>query len=146
MNRKKINNRFKSNSSFTSKRMKRVKSSDTKLEKAMEELLIEIGVPFVKQPELYGHPDFQLSEGHILIFCDSSFWHGRNPDDLSGKNFKTNKELWIDKLTKTKQRDKRINRELKSQGHKVLRFWDDEILRSPETCKKRLLKEIRNAQ
>ena len=136
MNGKKTIRKFKSNSSFTSERMKRVKSSGTKLEQAMEKLLVEIGVLYVKQPKLLGHPDFELQGRYVLIFCDSSFWHGRNPDDLSGKNFIKNKELWIEKLKKTQQRDKRINRELKRAGYKVLRFWDDEILKSPETVKK----------
>ncbi len=130
--------RFRSNSPLTSERMRKVKSSGTKIEERMEKILNEIGIPYVKQPKLSGHPDFGLMEKRVLIFCDSSFWHGRNPDDLSGKNFRRNKDLWVEKLTKTKARDKKVNKELRGQGYKVLRFWDDEILKSPEKVKKKI--------
>ena len=134
--KKKTKRKFETNSHFASERMKKVKSKGTGLEEAMENILIEIGALYVKQPKLPGHPDFEVQGRQILIFCDGSFWHGRNPDDLSGKNFKRNKELWVEKLTKTKRRDRKVNKELKRQGYEVLRFWDDEILKSPETVKK----------
>jgi DNA mismatch endonuclease (patch repair protein) len=127
---------FKPNSKEVSNRMSKIKSRNTRLEEAMEESLTEIGVPFVKQPKMTGHPDFKLKECNLVIFCDSSFWHGRNPEDVSGKNFKRNRDLWVEKLTKTKQRDRRVNMELRKHGYKVLRFWDDEILKSPEAVKK----------
>ncbi|MEM0134416.1 MAG: DUF559 domain-containing protein [Thermoplasmatales archaeon] len=131
--------KFKSSSPFTSKRMKRVKSVGTKLEMAMENILVEAGISYAKQPKLRGHPDFELRGTSILIFCDSSFWHGRNQDDVSGRNFKRNKKLWVEKLTKTRERDKKINEYLKGQGYVVLRFWDDEILKSPEEVKRVIL-------
>ena len=116
--------------------MRRIKSKDTKLEASMEQILVQMNLQYVKHPSLIGHPDFQLADTRILIFCDSSFWHGRNPDDLSGKNFKRNKELWVEKLTKMKRRDRKVNKELKRQSYEVLRFWDEEILESPEMVKK----------
>ena len=127
---------FSVKSKKDSLRMKKIKSKGTKLEGAMRIFLDDLNLRYLEQPEITGNPDFKLKDYEVLIFCDSSFWHGRNPDDLSGKNFKRNKELWVEKLTKTKRRDRKVNKELKRQGYEVLRFWDDEILKSPETVKK----------
>lgn len=102
----------------------------------MKVILNDMDLEFLEQPKIIGLPDFKLSDYQVVIFCDSSFWHGRNPEDVSGKNFKRNKKLWVEKLKKTKHRDKKVNKELKRQGFKVLRFWDDEILKSPERVKK----------
>lgn len=139
-----LRNRFDPGSSITSERMRKVKNKGTRIEKIMESVLNETGLKFVKQPKLLGRPDFLLEDKNIAIFCDSSFWHGRNPDDISGKNFKRNRDLWVEKLTKTVERDRKVNVELAKMGWKVLRFWDDEILKSPEECKKKILNEIKD--
>ena len=139
-----VRNFFKSESEKTSDRMRRIRSRGTKLEASMENILVELELSYTKQPRILGHPDFELTESHVLIFCDSSFWHGRNPNDVSGKNFQRNRKLWVEKLTKTIERDKQVNEELTKSGWKVLRFWDDEILKTPETCRNRILEKVRN--
>ena len=138
-----LKNRFDPGSSITSERMRKIRNKGTRIEKAMESVLNEMELRFEKQPKLLGHPDFLLEGKSVVIFCDSSFWHGRNPDDVSGKNFKRNRELWVEKLTKTIERDKKVNMELTKMGWKILRFWDDEILKFPEECKRKILNEIK---
>ena len=137
-----LRNQFVTDSEATSERMRLVKSKGTKLEASMEEILKSMNLKAEVQPKILGKPDFRIIDTNVLIFCDSSFWHGRNPEDLSGKNFKRNKALWMDKLTKTKRRDQMVTRKLKSEGWKVLRFWDDDLLKNPEKCKNRILREI----
>ena len=134
---------FDPSSSVTSERMRKIKNKGTGIEKAMECVLKGMELRFEKQAKLPGHPDFVLIGNNVVIFCDSSFWHGRNPDDVSGKNFKRNRELWSEKLTKTVERDKKVNLQLAKMGWKVLRFWDDEILKSPEECRKKIAVEIK---
>jgi len=135
---------FTSASVKNSERMKKIKGKGTKIEVAMEKILKELHVSYSSQPKMIGRPDFVIQEYMIVIFCDSSFWHGRNPDDLSGRNFKRNKELWVEKLTKTVERDKKISADLAKMGWKVLRFWDSELLRFPDECKKRILREMKS--
>ena len=89
-----------------------------------------------------GHPDFRIKEANVLVFCDSSFWHGRREKEIKGEAFKKNKEFWMNKLTENKKRDARINRALRKEGWCVLRFWDTDIFKFPEKVIKRLLKEI----
>lgn len=138
MNDRTVKSEFPSGSVETSERMQKIRSKGTRLERVMSEILQEMELKYFEQPKMTGHPDFKLKNHDIVIFCDSSFWHGRNPDDVSGKNFKRNRDLWVEKLTKTKQRDKKINRELRRHGFMVLRFWDDEILRYPDKVKKKI--------
>ena len=138
MKRRILKSEFPSGSVATSERMQKVKSKGTRLEGAMSEILEGMGLECFEQPKMTGRPDFKLKNYDVVIFCDSTFWHGRNPDDVSGKNFKRNRNLWVEKLTKTKLRDKKVNKELRRQGFKVLRFWDVEILKSPDKVKKKI--------
>jgi len=124
--------------------MKRVKSIGTRLEQAMESLLKERKVKYEKQPNLRGKPDFRIKKSNVLIFCDSSFWHGRRMREITGEAFKKNKEFWVNKLMENKKRDARINRALRKEGWKVLRFWDTEILKNPNGIIKKLNLKIKN--
>ena len=113
-------------------RMRRVVSKDTGLERTMEGILKRLGIKYVSQPKVEGHPDFMITGTNILIFCDSSFWHGRNKKDLSGETFNKNKKLWMEKLNRNRKRDAVINRRLRQNGWRVYRFWDDEIYKKPD--------------
>lgn len=133
---------FRKPSHETSKRMKLIKSSGTRLEKAMEKLLLGLGLRYEKQPCLIGQPDFRIKDTNVLIFCDSSFWHGRREKEISGKAFRKNVEFWTAKLLETRKRDMRTNRILRKEGWHIVRFWDTDILNSPEKVIKKLLKEL----
>ena len=137
---------FKKPSLAVSRRMKRVKGSNTKIEKIMERLLRKERIKYRKQVNLRGlpgRPDFRIVGTNVLIFCDSSFWHGRRKNEVSGVAFKKNKAFWVNKLTENKKRDSRINRILRKNGWKVLRFWDTNILKFPEKVVKRVVKEVK---
>lgn len=121
-----------------SERMKKVKSKGTKLEKAMEEILKELGIPYEKQIDLPGKPDFKIKESNVLIFCDSSFWHGRRPREISGEAFTRNREFWTKRLNDNHKRDQRINRKLRAEGWSVHRFWDTDILRKSDKVVRRI--------
>ena len=109
------------------------------MEKAMEEILKSLHVRYEKQPHLTEHPDFRIKGTNVLIFCDSSFWHGRRLSEITGEAFKKNRELWVKKLTENKKRDKRYNRALRKRGWLVQRFWDTDVLKRHDKVRKRLL-------
>jgi len=56
--------------------MKKVKGRGTKPEKIFASLLRKNGIKYQGQPKLFGKPDFRVKDTKVLIFCDSSFWHG----------------------------------------------------------------------
>jgi DNA mismatch endonuclease (patch repair protein) len=127
------------------RKMQKVKSRDTSLERKVEEILKGMKLKYIKQPKMHGRPDFRIRGTRVLVFCDSSFWHGRSKKDLSGRSFSNNKTLWINKLKATKKRDRKITIELRSHGWKVLRFWDDEIIKRPKVVINRVKEELNEA-
>lgn len=133
---------FEKPSKEVSERMKKVKSVGTSLEKRMESILRNHGIRYQKQPNLQGHPDFRISGTNVLIFCDSSFWHGRREREITGNAFKKNREFWREKLTENRKRDNRNNRVLRKSGWSVWRFWDTDILKRPDKVRNRLRRII----
>ena len=109
----------------------------------MEDLLKEQKMKYERQVDLPGCPDFKIVGTNVLIFCDSSFWHGRRAREIKGEAFKKNKEFWVNKLRENRRRDARINRILRKEGWHVLRFWDTDILKFPEKVIKKLLRELK---
>lgn len=111
-----------------SERMRRIRSSRTGLEKAMQALLRSAGIRFRSQQKHFGKPDLRVVGTKLLIFCDSSFWHGRNFEE---RHFSRNRALWAGKIRKNIRRDRLVNRTLSRRGWHVLRFWDFEISENP---------------
>ena len=132
---------------ITSERMRRIPRKGTKIEITMCEYLNQLEIEFDHQVEIAGSkPDFRLTGTNTLIFCDSSFWHGRRLKDTSGETFNRNKEFWAKKLLENKKRDMRINRRLRRVGWSVHRFWDTDILNKPEKVLRRLRRILEKHQ
>jgi DNA mismatch endonuclease (patch repair protein) len=129
---------------FTKKKrseiMSRIRSKGTKLELRLKEALEESGITFQYQPKLYGKPDF-LIPPNITVFCDSSFWHGRNWTKLEKQ---LPKEYWRTHIKKNKQRDKIVNKQLREEGFIVLRFWDDQVERQLTQCLGKIRKMLKS--
>ena len=111
--------------------MRAVRSKHTGLEQAMEHVLRSASLRFRCQPDLPGHPDFALRDSKVLVFCDSAFWHGKRSAETSGRAFRRNRSLWMQKLQATVCRDARVSRQLRRQGWSVWRFSDTDILKRP---------------
>ncbi len=73
---------------------------------------------------LPGKPDFVFPKLKMVVFADGCFWHGHNCRRLIPRS---NQEYWVNKITRNKQRDKHINKELKAKGWKVVRIWECKI-------------------
>jgi DNA mismatch endonuclease, patch repair protein len=121
-----------------SRRMKQIRTRHTGLEGSMQSLLRRARIRFRSQPKHFGKPDFRIAGAKLLVFCDSSFWHGRG---FQPKWFTTNRHLWVEKIKRTVERDRLVNRVLRREGWYVLRFWDFQILRDPERVVARIRRE-----
>lgn len=122
--------------------MSRVRRSGSEIERTLGRALWAAGVRYRKQyRRLPGCPDFVVVRDSVAIFCDSSFWHGRHWPTASSA-IRTNRDFWIPKIEGNIRRDKSVNRQLRALGWTVLRFWDDEILRSTERCVYRALSAL----
>lgn len=115
------------------KNMQHIRSKDTSIEIKLRKALWHEGIRYRKNYKaLPGKPDIAITKYRIAIFCDSSFWHGRDFDIK--KPVDTNREYWDSKIKKNMKRDKDVNRQLKEMGWVVLRFWDTEINKQLEMC------------
>lgn len=127
-----------------SERMKRVKRKGTLLESSMAKILKNLGIKYEFQPDIFAHPDFRIKNTKILIFCDSSFWHGRRPRELNGKAFRRNKAFWVKKLNENKKRDASNNYKLRRSGWSVHRFWDTDVLTKIDKVERRIERIVEN--
>lgn len=122
--------------------MSRVRSSGSQMEQKLGRALWALGIRYRKQyKKLIGRPDFVVVKARIAIFCDSSFWHGRDWDVAKGA-IKSNKEFWIPKIERNIMRDNQVNMALAQAGWKVLRFWDKDIQADAAKCASEVLGAI----
>ncbi|WP_209332714.1 very short patch repair endonuclease [Lunatimonas salinarum] len=119
--------------------MSKIKGRDTQPEKLLRKALWHAGVRYrSNQRKLPGKPDISLIKYKIVIFVDGSFWHGY--DWQQRKNaIKTNRDFWIPKIERNRQRDREINDFYQAKGWTVLRFWDFEVNRELGMCVKRVV-------
>lgn len=110
--------------------MAKVKNKDTDIELMLGAALCTSGIKFSKNFSLLGKPDIVILENKIAVFCDGDFWHG--------KNYKKEKDsyndFWKEKIKANIDRDRKVNKELKKEGWKVLRFWETDIYSDPGYC------------
>lgn len=100
------------------------------MEIKMKSALESNNIAFEYQPKVYGRPDFLIAP-KIAVFCDSSFWHGRNWNKLKKQ---LSKEYWLEHINRNRKRDRQVNRTLKNNGYVVLRFWEEEVMKKTDEC------------
>lgn len=110
--------------------MSKIRSRGTGIELEMRRTLEAARLDFVYQPRMFGSPDF-LVKPQIAVFCDGSFWHGR---DWRRLRKKLKPGYWRNHIEQNRIRDRLVNRRLGRQGYTVLRFWDFQIERNPSHC------------
>lgn len=120
--------------------MSKIRGQDTKLDQAMESILKEAGFDYEKYPKLFGRPDFTVKP-NIAIFCDSGFWHGGNWKNLRKQLERgSNPNYWINHISKNRERDRIVTKELKKGGHVVLRFWGDVVSKDKDIVVRKIIK------
>ena len=118
--------------------MSRIRYRDTKIEKMMKKILLENNIKFKAYPKIYGNPDF-LAEKKIIIYCDGDFWHGYNYENKT----KPSKKFWKNEIEGNIKRDRRVSRKLRRDGWSVLRFWEHDIEKHPESCTRKILRRVK---
>lgn len=123
-------------------RMSRIRSTETGIEVALRRALFATGLRYRKNyRNASGCPDIAFVRKKIAIFCDSSFWHGRDIPGLE-KRLRTNRAFWLSKINANIARDRHVDQALKEAGWKVLRFWDEDIERCLDRCVKLICNEV----
>jgi DNA mismatch endonuclease (patch repair protein) len=114
-----------------SENMRRIRSEDTKPEIALRSLLHGAGYRYrLHSSALPGKPDLIFPGRKAVIFVHGCFWH-QHSHCQDGHIPESRTDYWIPKLSRNVERDKRVRRELRSLGWRVLVIWECE-LKSPE--------------
>lgn len=118
------------------KNMQHIRSSETKIEVILRKELWNRGYRYRKNyKKLPGRPDIVFTKYKIAIFCDGEFFHGKDWEALRPKLENCdNGEFWINKISKNRDHDEQINKELLAMGWTVIRFWGKDIKKNVDEC------------
>ncbi len=121
--------------------MRAVKSRDTKPEITVRRVLHSLGYRFrLHRKDLPGTPDIVLPGRRKVIFVHGCFWHGH--DCARGARVpKANRDYWIQKIARNRERDRNSAQELAAKGWKVFVAWECHV-RDPDF--RRSLRETMN--
>ena len=104
--------------------MSRIRSGDTKPERAVRSLLHAMGFRFrLHRRDLPGTPDIVLSKYRTVVFVHGCFWHGHFCK--RSKMPRSRVQYWSSKIEANKRRDTRVRRRLVKLGWNVVvvREW-----------------------
>lgn len=77
---------------------------------------------------LVGKPDIVFRRCRVCVFLDSDFWHGWQ---FPRWQHRLKNDWWREKIRNNRKRDRRVTRLLRSDGWRVIRIWERDIVRNP---------------
>ena len=131
--------------------MAAIHGKDTKPEMVVRRYLWKRGFRYrLNYKRLPGHPDLVLRKYRTCIFVNGCFWHGHGVTEspVQGSGFmvleesskqvraqgsecckipKTNREFWITKIRRNKERDSKVQQELATMGWHSITIWECEL-------------------
>ena len=127
------------------KTMAAIHNKNTKPEMIVRRGLWKRGFRYrLNHKRLPGHPDLVLRKYRTCIFINGCFWHGHNvalPQRADGRGLmedviessecckipKTNRDFWVAKIRRNKERDKEEQRKLAEMGWHCITVWECEL-------------------
>jgi len=128
-----------------SKNMAAIHNKDTKPEMIVRRGLWKRGFRYrLNHKRLPGHPDLVLRKYRTCIFVNGCFWHGHNvafPQMSEGRSKMedviensecckiptTNRDFWVTKIRRNKERDKEEQKQLAAMGWHCITVWECEL-------------------
>ena len=124
--------------------MAAIRSKDTKPEMIVRKGLWSRGFRYrLNHKRLPGHPDLVLRKYRTCIFVNGCFWHGHKCDPTPGpsqgevgkdlessdccKIPSTNREFWVNKIRRNKERDREEQKKLAAMGWHCITVWECEL-------------------
>ena len=116
--------------------MSRIRAKNTGPEVKLRKMLFVEGIRGYRiHYKLPGKPDIVFTKKKIAIFIDGCFWH-KCP--VCFQEPETRKEFWMKKIQSNIDRDKKVNEQLKDEGWTVMRFWEHDVRKNPESIVKKI--------
>jgi DNA mismatch endonuclease (patch repair protein) len=120
--------------------MSRIRGKNTGPEAKIRKMLIAEGIRGYRLHfRLPGKPDIVFTKKKIAIFIDGCFWH-KCP--VCFQEPETRKEFWMKKIQSNVDRDKKVNKQLEDDRWTVLRFWEHDVRKNPDTIVKKISETI----
>lgn len=114
--------------------MSRVRSSDTKPERRVRELLTALGVRYrLQRKDLPGTPDLYIPRLRLAVFVNGCFWHGHGC--ARAGQLRTNVDFWEKKIKGNIARDRQALECLAALEIDTLSLWTCESARLSSICK-----------
>ena len=123
--------------------MAAIRSKDTKPEMIVRRGLWKRGFRFrLNHKRLPGHPDLVLRKYRTCIFVNGCFWHGHDVQlptaQIDNRQWiienspcckipKTNREFWVAKIRRNKERDREEQKKLATMGWHCITVWECEL-------------------
>jgi DNA mismatch endonuclease, patch repair protein len=106
--------------------MRRVKRKDTAPEMVVRSAVHRLGYRFrLHRKDLPGSPDLVFVARKAVIFVNGCFWHHHNGCRRASVP-KTRARYWAARLDRNVNRDRRVTRQLRRLGWRVLVIWECE--------------------
>lgn len=111
-----------------SENMRRIRGKDTRPELAVRKLLRSLGFPGYRlhRKDLPGRPDVAFIGRRKAILIHGCFWHGHDCK-VGRREPKSNRDYWLPKIERNRQRDAKCLAELVDLGWDVLTIWVCEL-------------------
>lgn len=84
-------------------------------------------------------PDIVFTKQKIAIFIDGCYW---NKCPQCFQEPQKNRDFWIKKINGNVERDTRVNTELTDSGWIVLRFWEHDLKKDPESVVNKIIETV----
>ena len=125
--------------------MAAIHGKDTKPEMVVRKWLWRHGFRYrLNHPRLPGKPDIVMRKYRTCIFVNGCFWHGHNvamplvkseklkvesklESSECCKIPKTNREFWVAKIRRNKERDREEQKQLAQMGWHCITVWECEL-------------------
>ena len=119
--------------------MSRIRSKDTTPEKRVRQWLWQHGYRYrLNVKGVPGKPDIVMRKYRTAIFVNGCFWHGHNVETCHGASLqitnsrcckipKTNREFWVNKIRRNRERDQQNYQILQENGWQVLVVWECQL-------------------
>ena len=109
-------------------------NKDTEL--ALAKLLRIHGITgWRRRQQYFGKPDFTFRRERLVVFVDGCFWHGCPKHSNMPVN---NRPFWEKKLSANILRDRLVTKTLRKQGWRVLRIWEHDLSKNPDSCVRKI--------
>jgi DNA mismatch endonuclease (patch repair protein) len=122
--------------------MSRIRGKNTEPEIILRKILFSNGVRGYRiHYDIPGKPDIVFTKKKIAIFIDGCFWH-KCP--VCFQEPETRKKFWMNKISSNVERDEKVNLQLQNEGWRVIRIWEHEIRKEPDTVVQRICNLLKN--